>query len=390
MALSGNASTNILRLLASDNERNSALALQLLDSQLARQDFLASLGAHLLTAEGPVRAYLQNCLQMLAKAIGINNRHKARPLQLLLNFGKGEDPEAETEEAIQALHQLFDIDPLMLALYTYHYKGLCGALILKNGSRSDIRRLMESRIYQSNRGKTMGLQNLNMEQLPEDLAAFEDIEALDLSGNQLRRLPASLLSYSRLNYLNAQFNAINHLPRFLLASHHLECLDLRHNKLRMPWLEYLQHPAKKRFLVSLHNESGFTLNELHEEDTGLILANLSYASDEGLVLGLASQQIREVPDAVFRLRNLRILDLRDNPLPSLPAWLLRMPQLIAIYCDPGVEYNPAFKQAQLEVLRESTANLPSPRPQQPGRAVSQDCPITLPLELKLPDVLPEG
>ncbi|MCB0569176.1 MAG: hypothetical protein KDC66_05410 [Phaeodactylibacter sp.] len=385
MALSKNACTNILRLLASDNERNASLALQLLDSQQARPGFLLTLGAHLLTADVPARDYVQNCLKALAQADRSSSRYPPRPLQLILEYGKANGPaEADTTKAIEALHQLFGIDPLLLALHTYHEKGICGSLILRKGSSADIARLLESRIYQGPQGKTMALQALGMGLLPEGLADFKDVAALVLSGNQLSSLPSMLLKFRHLRHLDVRYNALGALPTHLLKLPRLECLDARRNNFRMPWLEYLAHPEKKRFLVGLDNTSGFALHELHAYDIGLILNNLSYRSDKGLVLGLAGQGLREVPEVLFQWRGLRVLDLRDNPVSILPAWLLRMPQLRAIYCDYGTEYNPAFRHQHLEVLRDSLAPLPPPAGWVERKAATGQNAIALPYELELP------
>lgn len=361
MALSRNACTNILRLLASDSERNALLALQLLDSRQARQDFLATLGAHLLTGRAPVRARVRTCLKGLAHAMSSGAPHYSTALQGLLDFGKDKEPdEAESHRAIQALHQVFGIGSLFLAFHTYRHKGFCGGIILRSGSPADINRMLESRVFQDSWGKSLALQNLNMEQLPEELAGFQDVEALGLSRNQLHSLPVFLQAFRRLRYLDLQNNNLSRFPGELLSLPRLECLDLRRNKLRMSWLEYLGHPEKKRFMVSLRNEIGFALDGLHPDDIALILANLAYESEAGLVLGLAGQGIREAPEAIFRMRRLRVLDLRNNPIALLPAWLLRMPELRAIYCDYGTEYNASFKSPQLDVCRDSQAPLPPP------------------------------
>ena len=94
--------------------------------------------------------------------------------------------------------------------------------------------------------------------------------------------------------------------------------------------------------------------------------------------------LREVPEVLFQWRGLRVLDLRDNPVSILPAWLLRMPQLRAIYCDYGTEYNPAFRHQHLEVLRDSLAPLPPPAGWVERKAATGQNAIALPYELELP------
>lgn len=387
MPLSEKAAANILRLLNTGDERNSALAFRLLNSQKAAGDFLLSLCGHFMVARGEDRRALRNCLRPLLRIAAREwgcSAAQQNDLMWVLNY----DPEQEKDDSEPALSKLEDIlgvDALALARYIYARTGRCARFLMGQGHPPERTALLESRVYKGPYGRTAGLSGLQLTSLPDEARQFRGLEALDLSHNQLAISDVFFLRRFRsLRYLNLAHNKLEQVPDGLPLLPCLEEVDLRENPAELRFFEYLRHPLKEKLRINLRPERSFTLDEFNNEDIASILINWISDTGYGQLLDLSDKGIRSAPGAILHYPQLAFIDLRKNSFGFLPPWLLRMPRIQEIYCDRGVEYNPVFLRPGLTVYREDEADPPKPgKIPPPWQANLERFPAELPVKIPL-------
>lgn len=124
----------------------------------------------------------------------------------------------------------------------------------------------------------------NIEKLPKELAALENLRELDLSHNKLRRIPSDLSKLPKLAKIEADNNALKSVPNEIVDITSLTVLNLSHNELRK---------VPKRVQ---------TLENLEELD-------------------VSHNQLRKLPVDLGQLRNLRILNFEHNDIEAFPEWV---------------------------------------------------------------------
>ncbi len=388
MPLSEKAAANILRLLNTEDERNSTLAFRLLNSQNVVEDFLLSLCGHFMTARGEERLALRNCLRALlritAREWGCSSSQQ-NSLMWLLNYDP-EQEKADPERFLSTLEVALAIDVLPLARYIYGRTGRCARILLRRGDSAQRAALLNSRMYDSPYGRALDLSRMQLIALPDETYRFPNLEALDISYNRLAL--SDVFPFQRfrfLRFLGLSHNKLERVPDGLPLLSSLEEVDLRGNPMEMGLFEYLRHPLKEKLRVNLALERGFTVDQFSEEDIACLLKNWISDTDYGPLLGLAGKELRVVPTAILRYPQLAFIDLRNNPIAFLPPWLLRMPRLREIYCYRGVEYNPAYLREGLTVYRDDEAEPPGPAEEPPPwlanlEAFPAELPVKIPVE----------
>ena len=158
-------------------------------------------------------------------------------------------------------------------------------------------RIAETRIEEVRRSgaKELHLRNcrsgsLKLTQIPESLSTLSQLQALDVSDNDLSTLPNSLANLRELRSLKLSYNQLTTLPQSLTQLPHLETLDLSHNQMaRLP----------------------------------------DFIGDFGELqsLDVAGNQLAQLPESLSRLRRLRSLDLSSNQFDRLPDWLGQLAHL---------------------------------------------------------------
>lgn len=393
MILSGKASINILRLLNTEDERNSALAYRLLNSQQAAGDFLLSLCGYFMTAKGEQRLVLRNCLRSL---LLVDIREKKCPasqadrLMWMLNYEPGQR-NGHPEQFLFMLEEFLGLDVLPLARHLFFKEGQCAQLLLEHGHPDDKMAMLKARMYYGEYGQTLDLSQLGLSQLPEEARHFKNLEGLDLSRNHGMAQPDVffLQGFQRLRFLDLTYNRLQRLPDGLPLLPQLQEVDLRGNQIKLSLFEYLRHPWKKILKTDLQPEPGFTLDQFNNQDVACLLKNWIYAAGRIQVLSLRQQGIRFVPAAIRQFPGLAVADLRKNPISSLPSWFLKIKNIRKVYCDSGVEYNPALAHEGLSVLKGSDERLPAPEKKTPPWLAKLPAfPASLPINIPLED-LPE-
>ena len=387
MPLSEKAATNVLRLLSTEDKRNSALAFRLLSSQQATDDFLLSLCGYFMAARGSQRLALRKALQALL-LITIKERGcstlEANSLMWLLNYDS-EQKNANPEQFLPYLEDILGLDILALSRYLFFREGQCGALLLRRGNAADKAALLQSRIYNGGYGQTLDLSRLELNQIPDEASQFKEVNALDLSYNRLQSFDVFFLHrFQELRFLDLARNALSRIPDGLPLLHQLQEIDLRKNRIKLPLFEYLRHPLKAILKINLRPEPGFTLDQFDEQDVACILKNYIYDIDGQQALNLSGMELRAIPEAIQHYPQLAFIDLQDNPIGFLPSWFLKLPSLREVYCDRGVEYNPAFLRKGATVFKGESKSLPLPAKHSlPWLANATHFPASLPIVISL-------
>lgn len=363
MSLPRSASANILRLLNTEDERNGTLAYRLLNGQQAADDFLLSLCGYFMVAEGEQRLVLRNCLRSLLQ-VAIREKKCTAPqrdrLLWLLNYDPGQK-NTGPEQFLYILEDALGLDSVTLARFLFSRSGLCFHFLLQRSSGPGKVEMLRSRIYYGVHGQTLGLSRSGFSQLPEEARIFRELEGLDLSYNELSGSDVFfLLPFQKLRFLDLSHNRFQKAPEGLGALVHLQEADLRANEIKLSFFEYLRHPLKNILKTELVKEKGFSLDHFHPKEVACLLKNWIYDSGEGQVLDLRRQDIRFIPIAIRQFPQLKIVDLRENPIALLPSWFLKLPNLRQVYCGRGVEFNQIFVHEHLSLLRGSDAPLPRP------------------------------
>ncbi len=386
MSLSQKACNNILRLLNTQEERNEELALRLLNSQQATQDFLLSLSAYFLTSRNEQRLYLRNCLRNLLRLVveeGRTHGPHASQLMWLLNYDPSQN-KASLEDHLLHLGKTTGVDTHLLARYIFFHTGQCGGMVLSECSSQEKLQILECRTYWGPFGNTLGLSGLDLETLPEEILQMSGLTAIDLSHNKLKALPAWLSTYSGLKHIGLRHNAFEFVPEELHRLHSLELADLRHNPCRLSYIDFFRHPLRGKFRIQLFDDGGFTLCQFHEEDIYLALQNWVYEKNGSQYLNLSGLELRAVPRCIQVFTRLEMLDLRQNAIGQLPTWLLKLPSLRQVYCDWGTYYNPASAHEALLVSKDEEEKLPMPEADPPAPQFQAPLlPVQLPLEFDL-------
>lgn len=149
----------------------------------------------------------------------------------------------------------------------------------------------------------MGAKNA-LEYIPENISRLKNLRKLDLSDNLLTELPASLCRLENLEALILSDNQISILPSELGQLTKLTLLDLSNDTFAYRGLG----PAYDLSLAAFRSSIGRTRS------------NKNF--------------ITTLPASIRQLRNLRLLDLRGNPLIAIPPEILKKvhePQLILSY-----------------------------------------------------------
>ncbi len=173
-------------------------------------------------------------------------------------------------------------------------------------------------------GSFKELQSLNasdnrLEKLPEALAELGQLRKLDLSNNELAELPASIKALKNLSELYLADNRLNALPEEWEELSELHILNLNNNLIR-------SLPTSMGSLKSL--------TALDVSFNKLVDLPLSFQELEGLqALSLNDNHFTSLPAWISRLLRLQHLDIRHNRSRAIPEWLGEATQVRDLWLD---------------------------------------------------------
>ena len=140
-----------------------------------------------------------------------------------------------------------------------------------------------------------------LESLPDELFTLEYLKMLDFTHNSLTYIPESVYKGYSLVELSLSDNKIQTLPQGLTGCKNLEKVDFSQNQITSLDID----------LSSLQKLKIINLAENRLTSLPQSLGNLIYLEQ----LLLSKNQIREIPQqSVSQLRNLKMLDLKENKL----------------------------------------------------------------------------
>lgn len=166
------------------------------------------------------------------------------------------------------------------------------------------------------------------EQLPEALFALERLEELDLSGGRLREVPRGIRGLVALRRLDLRGNApLARLAPELGTLRRLVEIDLRapHALTLRAIVDVVRRlPAIERVFVS------------SREPRPVVPDTIAQLRAEHLVIAAG---LGAVPDALARMKRLRVLSLEHNRLVRLPSALVRAPRLeeLRLFDNPSLD-----------------------------------------------------
>jgi len=221
------------------------------------------------------------------------------------------------------------------------------------------------RINRFSAARKASFNNAKMHIVRSGIGALKNLEALDLTGNNLVSLPAQISLLSMLKVLNLNNNYCRHLPPQIKSLSKLTTLHLQQNKLLSLPLEictipslrglYLQNnclqqlPADVQVLRNLERLS-LENNQLRSLPSEVkVLSKLhwlqldnnslnSLPSEVGFlenlnVLSVDGNRLTSLPETFKLLQNLRELSIADNNLPTFPLPLLSLHKVSHLCLD---------------------------------------------------------
>ena len=157
------------------------------------------------------------------------------------------------------------------------------------------------------KSSSLDLSELQLEEVPPEIAKCMHLNLLSLSFNQITSIPEWFGQLSNLTVLFLSFNQITKIPKVITQLPNLRWLSIKGNQItEIP--EALGQMSSLTGL-SLDNNQITTIPEVIGQ-----LSNLKQ-------LFLLNNQITEIPEAIRNMKNLEEVDLRGNPVPIPPKVL---------------------------------------------------------------------
>ena len=156
----------------------------------------------------------------------------------------------------------------------------------------------------------LGLTHLNLKKLPDCIRKLNNLEILNLAGNQLDEIPTWIGKLTALKKLNIVNNKIKRLPESIGNLTSLEILELSQNEIE-------RLPESIGNLVTL-TDLGFGTNQLKELPESI--GNLKALEE----IFLPQNLLNSLPESIGKLSNLQILNIGGNPIEILPATICEL------------------------------------------------------------------
>lgn len=163
-----------------------------------------------------------------------------------------------------------------------------------------------------------------LNEIPDFLLNYINTKTLILSSHQISSLSENFCILSTLEALHLSYNKFTHFPEVLGNMKTIETLDLSANKLKiitedlvkMSNLEYLF--LEYNNIDKLPDNIGLlqNLEEIHLWHNLLSTLPSSFAQLNMEHLNLSNNLFTFIPTAIYELKNLKRLDMSQNPIPE--------------------------------------------------------------------------
>ncbi|KAI1775957.1 hypothetical protein F4818DRAFT_393637 [Hypoxylon cercidicola] len=214
-------------------------------------------------------------------------------------------------------------------------------------------------------------------------ANLENLEILDLHGNNISSLPESVDRLSRLRMLNLNENAFETLPFRSLSKLPLTELLARKNKLSgtligpgvegFPQLQVLDVAANQIQMI-IDGTQPLKLPALHQFTVSMnrILSLPDVSTWTSLLtINADENSITAFPDGFATLENIRHVDFTSNDIRIIPPEIARMDSLAMLRITGNPLRDRKFTSLSTEALKDTLATRLEPLPQATSSSVEQ-------------------
>lgn len=178
--------------------------------------------------------------------------------------------------------------------------------------------------------KTLILEKCGLNDLPDEFAKLQGIESLDLNSNKFEKVPKALYELKNLKMLSLNNSGLNDLPDEFAKLQGLESLTLVNNGLyEFPKVLCQLTSLKKLDLLRCGLKTLPDTLEVLQKLEKLYLPLNQLVCDKWL-------DSRDLPQVIFKLRNLQELDLCDCNIPScstLPKEFINLQNLKKLFIN---------------------------------------------------------
>jgi Leucine-rich repeat (LRR) protein len=156
---------------------------------------------------------------------------------------------------------------------------------------------------------TLIMKSNNIDSLPPDIGYLGSLKVLDFSANNLKRLPQEFGMLQQLEELKLSFNQIDSFPMAIVKLRNLRILEISDNYIK-------NMPDSIGFLTNL-TKLIISKNEIPK--IPLSIGNLKKME----MFDISKNLVNTVPATIANLVNLVYLDFSSNELESLPATFVK-------------------------------------------------------------------
>ena len=157
----------------------------------------------------------------------------------------------------------------------------------------------------------------NLENLPDELIQLKNLELLDVSFNNLSSLQGKFLqNFAQLQFLDIKCNRLSTLPKELSLCKRLLVLNAFKNEI------HTLHPETFSGMSSI-DQIDVSRNFLTAVPTALFTQCTQMTN-----LKLSGNRLKDIPQEIEMLRNLKRLNLSRNKLSKIPAGCANLPSLV--------------------------------------------------------------
>ncbi|MGD1805408.1 COR domain-containing protein [Dapis sp. BLCC M126] len=164
--------------------------------------------------------------------------------------------------------------------------------------------------------EVLNLSGNQLTTIPESITKLINLTRLNLIGNQLTTIPESITKLTNLTGLGLSYNQLTDIPESISRLTNLTELDLNGNELK----NIPQSISRLSNLTKL----GLSGNQLKNIPQSIFqLTNLTE-------IGLSRNQFKSIPKSISQLTNLTVLGLRSNQFKSIPESISQLTNLTVL------------------------------------------------------------
>lgn len=201
-------------------------------------------------------------------------------------------------------------------------------------------------IIQNKNLRKISLGNLGLTIFPAFLLKMQQLESINLTGNHILRIPQNIQELSNLKELNLSFSGINTIPDEIFTLTNLRALEWTGNNLEKipPKITALENLEKLAIGFNSNLESPTAVLKALPKLKELYISGLKggiktpMISNIGVLqtlqtLWLSYNELQDLPDSLFDLKQVKRLSLANNKLDRLPERLGELSNLEYLYLE---------------------------------------------------------